>query len=104
MFSNYYENIKELKIHEKYFINVYNKKNNCHILNVLTPILTKEEYKEYKWKKDERYRKKHHDKLNEKIECNICKRQYTYKNKSIHFKTKIHQYFINNTITINFNF
>jgi hypothetical protein len=98
------EKIKEYKIQNKDIISEKNKKyylSNKEIISEKNKIY-RHSHKEQKSEKDKEYRKKNKDKLNQKINC-VCGGTYSYSHKSTHFKTKLHQNFINNTEKINEN-
>ena len=88
---------KEYKLQNKDILSEKNKQyylSNKKIISQKSTIY-RDSHKEQKAEKDKEYREKNKDKLNQKINC-ICGGIYSYIHKSTHFKTKLHQNFINN--------
>jgi hypothetical protein len=91
------EKTKEYKIKNKDMIAEKAKQyylSNKEIISQKNKIY-RDTHKEQKSENDKEYREKNKDKINQKINC-ICGGTYSYNHKSTHFKTKLHQNFINN--------
>jgi hypothetical protein len=83
-----------LKKQEYYELNrdaILEKKQEYYLLNRERKLDEFKEYYSNNVEKKKQYREKHKDKLCAKITCEVCGHNYTFENKSKHFKTTRHQ-------------